>query len=72
MASLQINPSGNFHVTFWFAGKQYRRLLHTKMRRTAEASACHIEENLRLAEGGRLELPKTLIFRRSCFLMRSF
>lgn len=28
------------------------------MRRTAEASACHIEENIRLIEGGRLELPE--------------
>ena len=58
MASLQIDPSGNYHVKFRFAGKQYRRSLHTKMRRTAEASACHIEENIRLVEGGRLELPE--------------
>ena len=28
------------------------------MRRTAEASACHIEENIRLIEAGRLELPE--------------
>lgn len=58
MASLQIDPSGNYHVKFRFAGKQYRRSLRTKMRRTAEASACHIEENIRLIEGGRLELPE--------------
>ncbi len=58
MASLQIDPSGNYHVKFRFAGKQYRRSLHTKMRRTAEASACHIEENIRPFEGGRLELPE--------------
>lgn len=58
MASLQIDPSGNHHVKFRFAGKQYRRSLRTKMRRTVEASACDIEENIRLIEGGHLELPE--------------
>ena len=58
MASLQIDPSGNYHVKFRFAGQQYRRSLRTKMRRTAEAAACHIEENIRLIQGGRLELPE--------------
>jgi len=57
MASLQIDPSGNYHIKFRFAGKQYRRSLHTKMRRTAESSACHVAENIRLIEAGRLELP---------------
>ncbi|MDB4614552.1 site-specific integrase [bacterium] len=57
MASLQLDPSGNFHVKFRFGGKQFRRSLKTKFRRKAEAAASHVEENIRLIEAGRIELP---------------
>ncbi len=57
MASVQQDPSGNFHIKFRYAGKQYRRSLKTIHRRTAESMACHVEEKIRLILSGRLELP---------------
>ena len=57
MASVNRDPSGNFHVRFWFGGRQFRRSLKTKHQRKAEAAASHVEENIRLIEQGRLELP---------------
>ena len=33
MASLQSDPSGNYHVKFRLGGRQYRRSLRTKLRR---------------------------------------
>mgnify|MGYP002637339548 FL=1 len=57
MASLQNDPSGNYHVKFRFGGRQYRRSLRTKLRRKAEAAASHVEENIRLITEGRMTLP---------------
>lgn len=57
MASLQTDPSGNYHVKFRFAGRQYRRSLRTKLSRKAEAAASHVEENIRLILEGRMTLP---------------
>ncbi|MCP4175458.1 MAG: tyrosine-type recombinase/integrase [Fuerstiella sp.] len=57
MASIQRDASGNFHIRFRFGGQQFRRSLQTKHRRKAEASASHIEENIRLVNEGRLTLP---------------
>ncbi|APZ94899.1 hypothetical protein [Fuerstiella marisgermanici] len=57
MASLQTDPSGNYHVKFRLGGRQYRRSLRTKLRRKAEAAASHVEENIRLISEGRMTLP---------------
>lgn len=57
MASLQTDPSGNYHIKFRFGGRQFRRSLRTKMRRKAEAAASHVEENIRLILEGRMNLP---------------
>ena len=57
MASLQTDPSGNYHVKFRFGGRQFRRSLRTKMKRKAEAAASHVEENIRLILEGRMNLP---------------
>lgn len=57
MASLQTDPSGNYHVKFRFGGRQFRRSLRTKMKRKAEAAASHVEEDIRLILEGRMNLP---------------
>lgn len=57
MAFVQRDPSGNFHLCFRFGGRRFKRSLHTKHQRKADAAASHVEENLRLVGEGRLELP---------------
>lgn len=57
VASIHRDPSGNFHVHFRFSGQRFKRSLHTKHQRKAEAAASHIEENIRLIGEGRLVLP---------------
>jgi len=57
MASVQQDPSGNFHVCFRFGGHRYKRSLKTNISRKAEAAASRIEENIRLVDEGRIELP---------------
>ena len=57
MAWLQTDPSGNYHISFRFGGRRFKRSLRTKSRREAEARRVRIEENIRLVESGRLELP---------------
>jgi len=57
MASLQQDPSGNFHVCFRFNGRRFKRSLRTRLQRKADAAASHIEENIRLIESGRMDLP---------------
>ena len=37
MASLQKDPSGNFHLAFQFGGSRFKRSLKTKSQRKAEA-----------------------------------
>ena len=58
MASIQQDPSGNYHVSFRFGGKRFKRSLKTKIHQKAEAAASHIEENIRLIEAGRMTLPE--------------
>lgn len=58
MASIHRDPSGNFHVHFRFSGQRFKRSLHTKHQRKAEAAASHVEENIRLIGEGRLVLPE--------------
>jgi hypothetical protein len=57
MASIQHDPSGSFHIAFRLGGRRYKRSLKTKIQRKAEATASHVEENIRLIEGGRMDLP---------------
>ena len=57
MASIQQDPSGNFHIAFRFGGKRYKRSLKTAIERKALATANHVEENIRLIEAGRMDLP---------------
>ncbi len=58
MASVQQDPSGNFHVCFRFGGQRYKRSLKTRLQRKAEAAASRIGENNRLVDEGRIELPE--------------
>lgn len=57
MASLQQDPSGNFHICFRFAGQRFKRSLHTKKSSEAENLLGRLEDNLRLVERGILEMP---------------
>ncbi|MGB7344854.1 tyrosine-type recombinase/integrase [Rubripirellula reticaptiva] len=57
MAWLQNDPSGNFHISFRFAGRKYKRSLKTKNETEAQTRLHRLEENIRLVESGRLELP---------------
>lgn len=57
MAWLQTDPSGNFHISFRFAGRKYKRSLKTECRDEAQARLHRLEENIRLVESGRMELP---------------
>ena len=59
MAWLQTDPSGNFHISFRFGGQKFKRSLKTKSKRDAEARLHRLEENCRLVESGRLELPES-------------
>ena len=58
MASLQKDPSGNFHVTFRFQGTRYKRSLKTKSQKTAQSRRGRLEENISLLEAGRLTIPE--------------
>lgn len=58
MASVQQYPGGNFHVCFRFGGQRYKWSLKTRLQRKAEAAASRIEENIRLVEEVRIELPE--------------
>jgi len=58
MASLeQQKRGGNYRVIFWFDGKKFSRTLKTSDDQEANAAVQRIEENIRLVERGRLEIP---------------
>ena len=57
MAWLQADPSGNYHISFRFGGRKFKRSLGTKKEHEATARRVRLEENIRLVEGGRLDLP---------------
>lgn len=48
MAHVQRDPSGNFHICFRFGGHRFKRSLHTKHQRKADASASHVASNIRI------------------------
>ncbi len=57
MAWLQQDPSRNYHVSFRFGGKKFKRSLHTRKRNEADSQAGRIEDNIRLVERGILTIP---------------
>lgn len=57
MAWLQVDPSGNFHLSFRFGGRKYKRSLRTKKERDALARQVRVEENIGLINSGRLSIP---------------
>jgi integrase len=58
MASLERQiRGGNYRVVFWFDGKKFSRTLKTSDDQAANSAVQRIEENIRLIERGRLEIP---------------
>lgn len=57
MAWIQTDPSGNFHISFRFGGRKYKRSLKTKTRKQAELKKLRLEDTVALIETGRIELP---------------
>ena len=45
MAWLQADPSGNFHVSFRFGGKKFKRSLRTKKSGEAEGRRLRLEQD---------------------------
>lgn len=56
MASIE-NRTGYFNIVFRFGSQKFTRSLKTKSKREALTRKARIEENIRLVESGRLELP---------------
>ena len=57
MPWLEYRPNGQYHVAFRFGGRKLKKSLRTNDVRTAEARLHQLEENIRLLEKGRIELP---------------
>jgi integrase len=57
MAWLETEKSGRFKVCFRYGGRKYKKALKTSDPDDANALVGRLEENLRLLERGRLELP---------------
>jgi integrase len=57
MPWLEQRPNGQYHLSFRFGGRKLKKSLRTKDARTAEARLRQVEENIRLLEKGRIELP---------------
>lgn len=57
MAWLEQEKSGHFHVAFRFGNRKFKRALKTSKLAEAQARLLRLEENIRLVESGRLELP---------------
>ena len=57
MPWLEHRPNGRYHVAFRFAGQKLKKSLRTSDLPTAEARLHQLEENIRLLEKGRIELP---------------
>ena len=56
MASLE-NRTGYFSIVFRFGGSKFTRSLKTNSKREAQGRKLRLEENIRLVESGRLEIP---------------
>ena len=60
MASLeQQSHGGNYRIVFWFGGRKFSRTLKTNDDHEANSAIQRVEENIRLVERGRLEIPNT-------------
>lgn len=57
MAWLQADPSGNYHLSFRFGGRKFKRSLHTTSKSEAEGRRLRLEENIRFVESGRVVIP---------------
>jgi len=57
MAWLELPRSGVYQIVYRYANRKWKRSLKTKDRRRADAARARLEENLRLAEQGILEIP---------------
>jgi hypothetical protein len=58
MAWLEEHPtSGHFKICFRFGNRKFKKTVKTTSKREAEGALARFEENLRLLERGRIELP---------------
>ena len=57
MAWLEQTSTGRYHVGFWYGGLKFKKALRTCDARAADARLHRVDENIRLLESGRLELP---------------
>jgi hypothetical protein len=58
MAWIDLPPSGTFQIAFRFAGRKLKRSLDTTNPQLAEKARLRLEDNLRLVEQGRLDIPE--------------
>jgi integrase len=58
MAWLELAPSGVYKVAFRFADRKVKRSLDTDNPQLAEQTRLRLEDNLRLVEQGRLDVPE--------------
>ena len=58
MAWKELERSGVYHVGLRLGGRKFTRSLNTEEEAEADSAVACIEENLRLIERGRLEIPK--------------
>lgn len=57
MAWIQQDPSGNFHISFRFGGRKFKRSLKTTVPKQAQLKKMRMEETIALVEAGRIVLP---------------
>ncbi len=60
MAWLDLPPSGVYHIGFRYAGRRWKRSLDTTNSQIAERARVRVEENLRLVQQGRLDVPSSV------------
>src|SRR5689334_14647196 len=57
MAWHEKGPSGNYFICLRIGDERFRRSLKTTVEKEADGAVATVEENLRLVERGRLEIP---------------
>jgi hypothetical protein len=58
MAWLEEHPtSGHFKICFRWGGRKLKKTVKSASRKDADAALARFEENMRLLERGRIELP---------------
>jgi hypothetical protein len=58
MAWLDLPPSGVHQIGFRYAGRKFKRSLETTNPQLAEKAQLRFEDNLRLVEQGRVDIPQ--------------